>query len=292
MSDCHTKKESYNRTAYMTRGNLIIRLPLEDKAPVKVPFLEYRSVMGYNRDVFSIQHGDLLKAFVAIDDNFSILVELPRTRRDRDGHSHVSLTPLLLLFQRQAHCAFDVLTAGQSYQGWLILRPGIEAALIVGKWVDDPQNAKIWQNRDKDPGLYQKAYTGKGLQSDALPDSDRIQSVLRRVNDRFVHANPEYYHRHLNVGPGDPGYVNIVVNYVDDDTLQLANVFAFLHVLLTVQESLLSLFNQLFTTEVKLTSPLAAFQKTFGKRIDALVRANAECRAVLADLGCWSEGST
>jgi hypothetical protein len=258
---------------------------------MKVPFLEYRTVLAYNRDVFSIEHGDLLKAFVAIDDNFSTLVELPRTQRDQSGHSHVSLTPFLLLLQRQAHSAFDVLTAGQSYQAWLILRPGIEATLIIGKWVDDPQNAKIWENRDKDPGAYQKAYSGKALQSGALPYSERIQSVLRAVNDRFVHANPDYYHRHLNVGPGDPGYVNIVVNYIDDENLQLANVFAFLHLVLIVQEALVSLFNQLFGTETRLPSPLACFGNTFGKRIAALAHADSECRAVLSDLGSWSESS-
>jgi hypothetical protein len=258
---------------------------------MKVPFLDYRSALAYNRDVFSIEHGDLLKAFVAIDGNFPALVELPRTHRNQNGKARVSLVPLLLLLQRQAHTAFDVLSADQSYQAWLLLRPGIEAALIIGKWVDDPQNVKIWQNRDKDPGAYQKAYTGKALQSAALPGSDRIQTVLRRINDRFVHANLDYYHRHLNVGPGDPGYVNVLLNYFEDDALQLANVFAFLHLLLIVQEALLALFNQLFGTEARLPSPLSLFRNSFSKRIDELARADKEYRAVLSDLGAWSGGS-
>jgi hypothetical protein len=241
--------------------------------------------------VFSIEHGDLLKAFVAIDGNFPSLVELPRTRRDRNGKAHVSLVPFLLLLQRQAHTAFDVLSADQSYQAWLLLRPGIEAALIIGKWVDDPQNANIWQNRDKDPGAYQKAYTGKALQSAALPSSERIQAVLRRINDRFVHSNVDYYHRHLNVSPADPGYVNVLLNYFEDDRLQLTNVFAFLHLLLVVQEAILALFNQLFDTQAKLPSPLAFFRDTFGKRIGELARADSEYQAVLSDLGAWSEGS-
>lgn len=259
---------------------------------MKVPFLEYRSALAYNRDIFSIEHGDLFKAFVAIDGNFPALVDLPRTRRDRSGKAHVGLLPLLLLLRRQAHTAFDVLSADQSYQAWLLLRPGIEAALIIGKWVDDPLNAKVWQNRDKDPRAYQNAYTGKALQSAALPGSQRIQAVLRRINDQFVHANPDYYHRHLNVGPGDPGYVNVLLNYFEDDPLQLSNVFAFLHLLLIVQEALLALFNQLFGTEARLPSPLALFRDTFGKRIDELARADNEYRAVLSDLGAWTEVST
>jgi hypothetical protein len=254
---------------------------------MKIPFLEYRSVLAYNRQVFLIEHGDLLKVFAAVDANFEILIELPRTRRDRQGNSHVSLVPLLLLLRRQTYTAFDVLSADQSYHAWLLLRPGIEAALIIGKWVDDPHNARIWQDRDKDPGAYQKTYTGKALRSVSLPGSERIQAVLRTINDRFVHANLDYYHRHLNVGPGDPGHVSVLLRYFEDDPLQVANTFAFLHLLLIVQEALLALFNGLFGAAESLPSPLVLFRDTFGKRIDNLARSSDEYRSVLSDLGDW-----
>jgi hypothetical protein len=255
---------------------------------VKVPFLEYRAALAYNREVFLIEHGALLKAFIAVDANFPALVELPRTRRDPHGNSHVSLVPFLLLLQRQAHTAFDILSADQSYQAWLLLRPGPEAALTIGKWVDDPRNAAIWQNREKAPSAYRKVYTGKALQSGSLPGSDRIQAVLRRINDRFVHANIDYYRRHLNVGPGTPGYINVLLNYFEDDPLQLANVFAFLHLLLVVQEALLGLFNKLFATQVPLPSSLKLFDDTFGERMADLARADSEYSTVLAKLGAWS----
>jgi hypothetical protein len=255
---------------------------------MKVPFLGYRSALVYNRDVFSIEHGDLLKAFLAADGNFPTLTELPRTRRDPQGNSHVSLVPLLLLLRRQAHSAFDILSADQSYQAWLLLRPGLEAALIIGKWTDDPKNSTIWQNREKDPGAYQKVYTGKALQSASLPGSDRIQAVLREINDRFVHANIDYYQRHLSFGVGDPGYVNILVNYFEEDLLQLANVFAFLHLLLVVQEALLALFNELFATQVGLPSSLGLFEETFKGRVTELARTKPEYGTVLTELGAWN----
>lgn len=258
---------------------------------MRIPFLEYQSVLAYNRQVFLIEHADLLKVFVAIDGNFEALIELPRTRRDRHGNSHVSLVPFLLLLRRQTHTAFDVLSADQSYHAWLLLRPGIEAALIIGKWVDDPQNAKVWQDRDKDPGAYQKAYTGKALRSISLPGSERIQTVLRTINDRFVHANVDYYHRHLNVGPGDPGQVSVLLRYFEDDPLQVANTFAFLHLLLLVQEALLALFSGLFGVTGNLPSSLRLFRDTFGKRIDDLARSSNEYRAVLEELGGWQVGS-
>lgn len=255
---------------------------------MKVPFLEYRAALAYNRGVFFIEHSDLVKTFIATDANFPALVELPRTRRDSEGNSHVSPVPLLLLLRRQAHTAFDVLSADQSHQAWLLLRPGLEAALILGKRVDDPENATIWQNREKNRAAYRKVYTGKALQSASLPGSDRIQMVLSRINDRFVHANIDYYHRHLDVGPGTPGHVSVLLNYFEDDPLQLANVLAFLHLLLVVQDALLGLFNKLFATQASLPSPLKLFEDTFGERLGELTREKSEYSTVLTELGAYS----
>src|SRR5579859_4472065 len=99
----------------------------------EIRLLEYRSTQDYNRHVFSIAHGDLIRAFIAIDRNFSALIELPQTKRDKKGNSWVGLVPLLLLLQRHALMAFELLSADESYRAWLLLRPGIEAALIIGK---------------------------------------------------------------------------------------------------------------------------------------------------------------
>lgn len=256
---------------------------------MKERFLEYRGALAYNRSVFMVEHGDLFKAFVAIDRNFSTLIEPLRTRRDSDGKSHVSEALFILLLQRQAYAAFDALCADQSYQAWLLLRPGLEGALIIGKWVDDPQNAKIWENRRKDRDAYAKAYTGKSLCSASLPGSERIRGVLGTINDRFVHANLDYYRRHLKVDEGDPGYVNLSITYCEDDTLQVVNVLAFLHLVLVLQEALLTLFNHLFNTSSTLPLSVAAFRRTFTKRIEELAQANPEYHIVMSELGAWGE---
>jgi hypothetical protein len=154
--------------------------------------LHYRSALDYNRNVFLIERSRLFRVFSAIDANFGLLIELPRTMRDGHGKSHVSLIPFIFLLQRQSRAAFEALAAYQSYQAWVLLRPGIEAVLIIGKWLDDPINAKIWNNRQQDRKAYQKTYTGTGLRSNSLPSAEDIQRVLSRVNDDFVHANPDY----------------------------------------------------------------------------------------------------
>src|ERR1700733_11616740 len=142
--------------------------------------LHYRSALAYNREVFLIEHGELFKALSSIDDNFKVFLDALRTMRDPKGKSYVSLIPFALLIQRQSRAAFEALTAFQSYLAWVLLRPGIEALLIIGKWIDDPANAKIWQNRKEDRRGYQHAYSGKALTSSSLPSSDRIQRVLSK----------------------------------------------------------------------------------------------------------------
>jgi len=254
---------------------------------MKIPVLEYQSVRSYNREVFFIEHADLVKAFVATDNNFNTLIRLPATMRDGNGSSHVALIPFVFLLQRQAQSAFEALTAFQSYQAWVLLRPGIEAALIIGKWVDDPKNAEIWKNRENDPKPYQKSYTGKALRSKSLPNSEPIQGVLRKINDDFVHANPEYYKRHLTVAPGHPEYVKMLLQYFDDDSLLLVNVFAFLHTLLIVQQALLSLFNKLFSCNESLPSPLELFIRTYEEKIDKRAGSAEEHRRILKELGMW-----
>ena len=247
--------------------------------------LRYRSALAYNREVFLIEHGELVKAFSAIDDNFSTLIEVPRTMRDANGKSYVSLIPFLLLLQRQSRAAFEAFAVYQSYQAWVLLRPGVEALLIVGKWVDDPASASVWENRKQDRRGYQKAYSGQALRSNSLASSDSIQGVLSKVNEEFVHANPDYYGRHLEMGVGDPGYVSFWLGYFDEGALHEAHVLAFLHLLLVMQEGLASLFARLFAARVTLRAPLISFRSKFGARMTELASQSKDAAATLQQLG-------
>jgi len=239
-----------------------------------------------------MQHGEVVKAFVAIDGNFHTLLQLLGTKRDHNGKSYVSLIPFLFLLQRQARSAFEALSAFQSYQAWVLLRPGIEAALIIGKWVDDPHNAEVWKKRESDTQAYQKMYTGKGLRSKSLPDSELIQGVLRKINDGFVHANPDYYRRHLNIDQAHPDFLRMLFQYFDDDSLLLVNVFAFLHLLLVVQQALLSLFNKLFSGDAVLPSTVELFVRTYGDKIRNLTDSSEEHRRLMQDFGMWKPQAT
>lgn len=249
--------------------------------------LHYRAALAYNTEVFLIEQGALVKAFGAVDENFASLLNPVTSLRDSAGHSHVSLAPFLLLLQRQARAAFQLFSVDQSYQGWLLARPGVESALIIGKWVDDPTNARIWQERKNDRDAYRKAYSGKALRSNSLVNSALLQIVLSRINDDFVHANPDYYGRHLQARPDDPGFVSFVLNYFDDDVAQEAHVLAFLHLLLLIQEDLAALLGRLFSIAVVLPNRLKVLEQTLAGKVTALVARFPEAAGILKDLGGW-----
>ena len=110
--------------------------------------------------------------------------------------------------QRSARSAFDNLSAYQSCHAWIALRPFVEAALIMGKWVDDPQNATIWISRNAGKNArkqYQDAYSGDSLRSQHLPGSDTIRQVLSRIGDEFLQTNLHFYTHAMNFRKPTPG---------------------------------------------------------------------------------------
>ena len=53
------------------------------------------------------------------------------------------------------------------------------------------------------------------MRSASLPRSDQIQSVVRTLNDQFVHPNPYYYHRHLSLADAGNAASSIEIDYFD-----------------------------------------------------------------------------
>jgi hypothetical protein len=118
-------------------------------------------------------------------------------RRGKNGKTHVGLLLPAGLLIRHALLGFQQIVSYQSFLAWLAFRPGLEALLILGKWVDDPSSAKIWREKDKYPREYNKLFSGPGLSSNSLPNSAQFRSVLGRINDSFVHSNAAFAYREV-----------------------------------------------------------------------------------------------
>lgn len=264
---------------------------IESQSHSNCELLKYRAALSENREVFLLNHHDAIQTFNRIDKNFELLIEAVSKNRDQYGKTYVSFLPLIALMQRQSRSAFEALSSFQAYQAWVLLRVALEIPLIMGKWIDDRVNVKVWKQRLERPGPYRKAYTGKALRSKSLPNSAEIQKVLSRVNDRFIHANPDYCHRHSEWSPLQDQQVGYQLDYFDDQDHAKLHILAILHLLVFVQESLLGLLNSLFPDIMVATMGLESFRTLYRKDADHEAESD-ESREILSNLGLWTFEST
>ena len=206
----------------------------------------FRAAIERNRQTFILQHAFALHAFFVLCERFDRAGRRLQTGRNKNGKSLISLAPFLLLAQRQSINGFEEFSTFRSYDGWMLLRPAVEAGLIMGKWVDNPENAAIWSARVTRRTEYIKTFTGKGLISEHLPRASEIKSVLDRLNDEFVHANEPYYHRHTRVEEAGPDQVSLRVDYFDNDSDAESHTVGFLHLIAVLIDSVDAMLARVF----------------------------------------------
>jgi hypothetical protein len=250
---------------------------------------EYRSSLEDSREWFSREYPGVLESFQVLDHGFSNLGTVLTSRRDTDGGSHISLAPLLMLMQRQAFVALDALSSMQAYQAWVLVRPGIECALIMGKWMDDVANHHIWANRFQNQRAYRDTYTGKALISQSLPRSADLQAVLRSINDSFVHPNPDYYTRHIGLTQLENGEVEVRLHFFDDHDMHWASVLALVHLLILTQHSLARMFQDRFVN-IELDPDhfgLSGFEEQHRAQAASAAERGLRERYIVQHLGLW-----
>ncbi len=239
--------------------------------------LHYRGSLGRQRELFLLNFKAEFNAFDALDK------ALPRFA-SAIGASEI--LPFLQIMQRSARNAFESIAAGQSHQAWLLLRPFVEAPLIMGKWMDDPQNAVIWTSRNAGKNArqeYQDAYGGENIRSRSLPESDTIRHVLARLNDDFLQTNARYYARAVEFSPGR----SRAGEFAEDPADHRAHLYAFLHLVAFVLRVTGKMFAQKHGDKPEFKVELEKLQREFAGAVAAVAQQNEIYRNVLATLGLW-----
>lgn len=249
--------------------------------------LDYHQVLARNREVFLLNHAEEVACWDAIHGAIASLRGTAVTRRDRNGKTRVSFVPFLLLAGRQILIGLDALVSHQSYACWVLLRAALEAALIMGKWEDDPQNAGIWERREQDSRAYRRTYQGRALVSRALPHSAELQSALKHLNDGYEHMNDRYYKSQTELLAARSGYV-VQLNAFDTDPLDHeAHVYVATHLVLTLVDSLIRMMSAAYQREPDLHVPVTAYDSLRFGRVVALAASDADRRSALSKLGLW-----
>lgn len=250
--------------------------------------LSFHAAVAKNRQIFLLQYPFAHFAFFGLVEYADRIGRRLQVGRDANGKTHVSLIPFLLLLQRQAMNAFDALASCRSYEAWVLFRPALESALIMGKWVDDKENAAIWSARHARKTEYIKAYSGKGLISVSLPGADRFHGVLTRLNDEFVHANEPYYDRHTSLTNLADGDLYLRVDFFDDGEDVEAHATALLHLLATILDAVDSMLARTLPATGEHAAVAPRLSEELKARAGRLARSDRH-RAALTDLGLWAD---
>ena len=249
--------------------------------------IEYRSVLHQNGEIFLLNFKEEFAAFGETDMYFQKFGGIISTQRMKNGKTLVGLIPLLMIMQRQYRNAFQNISVFQSYQAWVLVRPAIESALVIGKWLDDLSNFDVWKQHENNWKDYQKIYQGKNLVSKSLPDLSNIQKVLKHINDGFMHTNPSYYRRHSQLIDVDEKNVGMFVTYTDDEQDHRAHLYAFLHVTLFILKSVGQMLSKSYPDHLSFNVNLQKLQSVFSNRVKEIAKSNGEHRKVLEELGLW-----
>lgn len=112
---------------------------------MKPDLLGYASTQVKNRETFLLNYGNDFSEFdFLISSLVSIWSRLGK-EKDKIGRSHASLLLFSNILTRHVIFGFQHIASYQSFLAWLTFRPGLEAFLILGKFVDNPSNAEIWK---------------------------------------------------------------------------------------------------------------------------------------------------
>ncbi len=247
--------------------------------------LDYYATRSKNREVFLLNFGDDVRAFDTLIGLLPRIWTRVGKERDTAGHSHAGLLLFANLVQRHALVGFEHIACFQTYLAWMTFRPGLEALLMVGKLVDDPKMAEVWHNRKQDPKGYRNAFSGKGLLSRSLPRGSELREVLARLNDNFVHANPDFAYRHQSVRQKPEGPVLEIGFFEKSAVLHEAHLLAFLNLLDILVSVSDELVEQLLGPP-RCRQPGRAFSDFAAHRAVKLASDAAAAR-VMTELGFW-----
>jgi hypothetical protein len=201
---------------------------------------DYLRVKDSNTNGFQQNYRADLQDFELLTSKLNSIWERVGATRDAGGQSHVGLLQFINILRRHSMLGFESIVSYQSFLTWSNFRSGLEALLIVGKFVDDPGNAKVWLNRasnlPSDKKAYSVVFSGQSLKSTSLSRSVELRDVLTHLNDNYMHPNPDFAFRDsTRVENGSDVLLRIELFDVDQP-IHEAHLLAYLNLLAVIVE--------------------------------------------------------
>jgi hypothetical protein len=261
-----------------------------EKFTSRVGCLGYVAPLLQNREIFLLNFANDFRRFEGLLDRLQATSLRIARERDKSGASLVGLLLPLQILIRHCLLGFQQILSYQSFLAWLVFRPGLEAFLVMGKWVDDPANAKIWKEREVNPKLYRKTFSGKALASTSIPRSSDFRNALNRLNDQFVHPNPNFAYRETSLRAATTETLVAEIRFFDTQPeIHEAHLLSYLHLTELIVENLANLFTEILgPQENKPSMPgSSAFEQEEGERAESLAGRDSTAKKIMEELGLW-----
>jgi len=255
---------------------------------MKLDLLDYASKQVRNRETFLLNYGNDFGVFdyliKALYSNWSRLGK----GKDKNGYSQAGLLLFANILTRHAIFGFQHIASYQSFLAWLTFRPGLEAFLILGNFVEDPKNAKIWKERHSNRKAYQKAFSGKSLVSKSFLRSHEIQKVLSRLNDDFMHPNPDFTYRDMSMRNHGSSFLLEIQFFDVSPVIHEAHLLAYLNLLEIIATESENLVKKLFGEIHPDPLPKPSFESVARSRASELSAKDPVAKKVMEELGLWN----
>lgn len=270
----------------------IFRRELEEKGTeMRFNFKDYISTVDENFAIFIKNYSrTYLQNFNILIYSLQAIWERLGRGRDLSGNSHSGLLHFVNYLIRHAIFGFQHIATYQSFLCWLTFRPGLEAFLILGKFVDDPHNAEIWKNRENDKESYIRTFQ-KELISRSLAQSIQFRQVLARLNDQFMHPNPGFVYRDTKlVRESDSAWVLMTEYFDTPKNIEVyeSHLLAYLNLLDKICLDSDKLVNSLFGPASEEIKPRNSFEQASREMAIHLADSNPLCKRILEELGLFA----
>jgi hypothetical protein len=247
--------------------------------------LEYDARISHNKKIFLLNFGAEYKFFdLALRTLQKIWLRVVRERDPQGKFSQGGLMLPAMILENHLLFGFERMASYQSLLAWPAFRPGLEALLIAGKWIDDPAAAEVWRNRRDRFNEYRQLFSGKGLVSRSLPRSSEFRAVLSHLNDEYLHANADFCYGRTDLRQVSPK--DLVLSYPifeKEPLIHEAHLRAYLSLTKVICESSEELLSQIFRRSIALPELILPSIE----RYNVLARNNPEEKRILEQLGLW-----
>jgi hypothetical protein len=250
-------------------------------------YLTYFATQMTNRQVFLLNFSSDFRVFETLLGDLRCTWSRLGSEGDLSGHSLAGLLPFANILVRHTLVGFQHITSYQSFLAWLTFRPGLEALLMIGKFVDDPANATVWKNRQGDRKAYRKTFDGNALESKSLPRSGDFRRVLSRLNDQFMHPNPDFAFRDATQ-TAEENAVLLEIQFFDTSPVHHeAHLLAYVNLIDRVVDASERLVSSLCGPSPLASGIRQAYSNQEGSRANRLAAQDASAKRVMLELGLW-----